>query len=160
NGQVIVRTYNHVRSVSSPLNLADDTVGSTFTFFGGLVPLDAGSDFAASPVGGFEILPNPLFTDSSLTTITNVQDYVARDVVLDFANTCRREAQIIIFNDDDVEFNEDIVVELIPIPGNPPVNPFADLCNVTILTDDQPAGALDREWNPDNILFTSPSYNQ
>jgi uncharacterized delta-60 repeat protein/uncharacterized repeat protein (TIGR01451 family) len=163
NGRVIVRTYNHVRGAglgginNFPFG---NLLGSSLTLVG-YPTVDAGSDFAIAPVGGSEVLANPVYTDPTLVTITNLGDYVVRDVVLDFANTCRREAQIIIENDPAVEFNEDIIVQLIRIGGNPPVNPYASICNVTILYKDQPAGAVDREWNPDNVEGTpDQSFNQ
>lgn len=160
-GRVIVRTYNHVRGLglgginNFPFG---NIIGSTLSL-GSSLTLDAGSDFASSPVGGSEILANPVYTDPALSLITNLADYVVRDVVLDFG--LRNEANIIIENDPDVEFNEDIIVRLIRIAGNPPVNPYASICNVTILYKDQPAGALDREWNPDNVENTPDrSFNQ
>jgi uncharacterized delta-60 repeat protein/uncharacterized repeat protein (TIGR01451 family) len=152
------------KNVTLTVLLTDGGPGSVNVVFPNHVSgfiLTAGSDYAASPGGGAEVLPNPVFRDTSLNIITNVLDYQARDFVLTFgANDCRLNVTLVITNDSDVEFNEDAIVLLFPIPGNPPVNPFGQICNVTILADDQPAGALDREWNPDNLEFTSPPFNQ
>ena len=163
-GSVIVRTYNHVRGLgfwginNFPFG---NLLGSSLSL-GGLSTVDAGSDYAIAPVGGAEILANPFFTDPTLSTITNLSDYVAQDVVLAFGQgVCRREVEIAIENDAAVEFNEDIIVQLIQIPGNLPVNPYGEIANVTILYKDQPAGAVDREWNPDNVEETPDrSYNR
>src|SRR5262249_42046968 len=46
-------------------------------------------------------------------------------------------------------------------PGNPPPNPESHISTVTVLYDDQPAGAADREGNPDDVKFTpDQAYNQ
>lgn len=158
-GQVLARTYNHVRGLSAG--------GENNYPFGNLVgatlsgpTVDAGSDYAVAPVAGDVVFANPIYLDQSQTTITNFADFVARGVVVDFGSSaCRREFNVIINNDAEMEFAEDIIIQLIGLPGNPPPHPFADICNVTILPDEQPAGALDREWNPDNVESTEPSYN-
>ena len=163
-GSVLVTTFNHVRGLglwginNFPFG---NLVGSSLSL-GGSSTLDAGSDFAFDPVGGSEILANPIFTDPTLSTITNLSDYVSRSFVLAFGDgQCRREFTIAIENDPAVEFNEDIIVLLTPLGGNPPVNPYAAICNVSILYKDQPAGAVDREWNPDNVEGTPDrSYNR
>jgi uncharacterized delta-60 repeat protein/uncharacterized repeat protein (TIGR01451 family) len=161
--QVIVRTYHHVRGSGAwginnfPFGILP---GNSTLTLGALNTVDAGSDFASSPLGGFEVLANPVFRDPTLPVITNLADYVERDVVLGFNNSCREEANIIIENDPSVEFNEDILVRLIRVVGQPPVNPYASIGNLTILYKDQPAGAVDREWNPDNVQSTPDrSYN-
>ena len=66
-----------------------------------------------------------------------------------------------ILDDSLVEFNEDIMLELW-YPGGPGwlvPNPQALDCNVTILFDEQPPGALDRTWDPANVTFTTPPNN-
>ena len=158
---VRVTTFNHVRGLglwginNFPFG---NLVGSSLSL-GGSYTVDAGSDFASDPVGGSEILANPIYTDPALSTITNLSDYVARSFVLTMG--CRSEFTIAIENDSAVEFNEDIIVFLTAIGGNPPVNPYAAICNVSILYKDQPAGAVDREWNPDNVEGTPDrSYNR
>ena len=136
NGRVLVRTYHHVRGAglgglnNFPFGILP---GNSTLTLGGVPTVDAGSDFASAPLGGAEVLANPVFTDPTLSTITNLADYVVRDIILDFANTCRREVEIVIENDPSVEFNEDIIVRLIPLGGNPPVNGLASICNVTVL---------------------------
>jgi len=56
-------------------------------------------------------------------------------------------------NDSIVEFNED--VEIVLITGNA----TADVCVLTVLCDDQPAGANDRNYNPDFDDVTAPPQN-
>ena len=72
-------------------------------------------------------------------------------------------------NDDAlVEFNEDIVCYLWNAKGEKTinnvkypvaVNQYANWANVTILFDDQPPGAADREWNPEQVTYTTPPFN-
>jgi len=64
------------------------------------------------------------------------------------------EVEIPIYDDSLVEFNEDFVLRLDPIPGQPPVHPLARFASATIVLNDQPPGALDRDWNPDGVAFT------
>jgi uncharacterized repeat protein (TIGR01451 family)/uncharacterized delta-60 repeat protein len=74
---------------------------------------------------------------------------------------------ITISNDARVEFNEDLLVQLY-FNGTSPLDPpaetdrtlgFIQNCVLTILFDDQPAGAVDRDHNPDNNANTDPPYN-
>jgi uncharacterized repeat protein (TIGR01451 family)/uncharacterized delta-60 repeat protein len=60
-----------------------------------------------------------------------------------------------LIDDNVVEFNEDIAMRLTRIAGNPPVNPNAAFATATILDDEEPSGAADRMWNPDNVFFTT-----
>jgi uncharacterized delta-60 repeat protein len=95
-----------------------------------------------------------------------------------------KSIDIPIINDDEVEFNEDFEVELFDPQPNSGEN-FAYLgpiwrATVTIMSDDQfgyifndgtdlswlgyyggeqPAGAVDRTWNPDFFQHTDPPYN-
>ncbi len=126
--------------------------------------LKAGSDFAEAPEpGGFVGIqgwPNPLFTDPNTPPITNYSDYLGTNTILTFGNNqCRQNVTLWITNNSEVEFNEDIMLELVQIIGEPPVNLFADIASLTILYNDQPAGALDREWNPWNIPGSDPPLN-
>ncbi|MBI5387363.1 MAG: trypsin-like serine protease [Verrucomicrobia bacterium] len=128
--------------------------------------LQAGSDYAQAPPGnpwftGEYIWPNSTYTPfDTLTTITNLADYMPTNFTLGFGqNQCRANFTIYVTNDTEVEFNEDIIMEIRQLGGQPPVNPYASIANVTILHDDQSAGALDREWNPDDIAETVPQFN-
>ena len=49
-------------------------------------------------------------------------------------------------------------MRLDPVPNQPPVGPIRET-RVTILDNDQPAGALDRRWNSDNVASTTPRFN-
>ncbi len=131
------------------------------------VTLNAGSDQAeafelqnpAVPFSQNQVWPNSIFTDPALTTITNYSDYLPTRVNASFGQgQCRTTVTVVITNDNTVEFNEDFLISLIP-PASPNfvgLNPFT---TVTILYDDPPAGALDREWNPDNASHTFPAFN-
>jgi len=126
--------------------------------------LQAGSDFAEAPFPyvfqGIEVFPQPNFTDPALTTITNVSDYFATNVVLTFAqDECRKNVTLILTNDPTVEFNEDIILILTRVPNNRGVNSFGSIASVTIVQNDQPAGALDREWNVYGIPASDPPNN-
>jgi uncharacterized delta-60 repeat protein len=130
--------------------------------------LKAGSDFAEAPqnpVSGTltqpRVWPNPQFTDPALTTITNFADYLGTNFLISFGDECRRNITLVITNDPTVEFNEDIEL-LLRLPGGSTrfLNPFGAQASVTIMFDDQPAGAVDREWNPYNIAASDPPFNR
>ena len=62
-----------------------------------------------------------------------------------------------ILDDSLVEFNEDII--LVIESSDLPIHPFARVANVTILHDEDAPGALDREWNRDGVVGTTPPFN-
>ena len=125
----------------------------------------AGSDTAeclpdgGDPFGGTRVYGNPAFTDPSLSTITNYSDYEGQSLEISWAgDECRKTVTLLVTNDPTVEFNEDIICLLLGIRGEDYFpHLLADQCNVTILYHDQPAGALDREWNPDNVSRVAPN---
>jgi uncharacterized delta-60 repeat protein/uncharacterized repeat protein (TIGR01451 family) len=129
-------------------------------------PLLAGSDYAdgSTNLGGVFSYQNPVYTDGS-PDVLNPTDFLVFSQEVSFPNTgnppgFRQRVRIPINDDDMVEFNEDIRFRLVPIPGEPiPVNRTADHATLTVLFDDQPAGALDRDWNPDFVSSTSPPFN-
>jgi uncharacterized delta-60 repeat protein len=119
--------------------------------------LNAGSDHFINPTNDFQVWPNPFYTDTSLTVITNGADItnIVDRYILSFGdNQCRLNFRLWITNDSEVEFNEDLFVNLVQLGGEPQVNFIAGFALVTILQDDQAAGALDREWNADNVPDT------
>lgn len=120
--------------------------------------LQAGSDYTDQST---RLLPNTPYTDGSLD-ITNTPDYVSPlDVNVTIpAFSGRVTVTLVITNDATVEFNEDILIEILAIPG---VTQEAigqnSTANVTILYDEQAAGQADREWNPEGISSTQPPFN-
>jgi uncharacterized delta-60 repeat protein/uncharacterized repeat protein (TIGR01451 family) len=69
-----------------------------------------------------------------------------------------------ITNDALVEFNEDLLVQLyFPVTTEPPITERSlgnlNTCVLTIMFDDQPAGAVDRTHNPDFDNTTIPPQN-
>lgn len=123
---------------------------------GAYAPLP-GSDYA-DPTGS--AYPVPPFTDGT-TGLPNPPDFSPTNrMLVTFAlNEGRRSVSIPILNDGIPEFNEDILIFL-DRPGiaDPPIGANRS-ARVTILYDDQPAGALDREWNPDGVSTTTPRLN-
>jgi uncharacterized delta-60 repeat protein len=90
-------------------------------------------------------------------------DFTAQTVTLTFpnANTLRRTAIITILDDSLVEFNEDIGIDLRNPVGQVNnqrvgINPYAFSGVVTILYNNTPPGAVDREWNPPDVPYTVP----
>lgn len=89
-----------------------------------------------------------------------------------------KSVRLPLLQDTEVEFNEDIAVELYKLAGETDgfvnygsflstifTNNFiftggAALANFTILFDDQAPGAADRDFNPDNNALTDPPFNQ
>ena len=123
------------------------------------LPLEAGSDYADEAPHTY---PNTLRTDGS-DPIFNGQDFTSQppgnSFDLTFAsNETVRFVYITCTNDSVVEFNEDIHVLLEPLSQQPGIGPNP-MATVTILFDDQPAGAADREWNPENVSYSTPPFN-
>ncbi len=110
--------------------------------------LQAGSEYATPDKPSRKYGPNADFTSVSGT--------------LDFGATEFDKWIDIPINDDTrVEFNEDLLVQLY-FPDPPPTDKWLGnvrTCVLTILFDDQPAGALDRDHNKDSNSDTSPPYN-
>ncbi len=126
----------------------------TLNLFGFLQ--QAGSDYAM----GFErTYPDTPHTDGGVNT-PEPQDFEPQNEVVGPFPDGRNRSYITITNDSAPEFNEDIYVEIIPVPSNPGVNPLASDAVVTILYDDQPAGIADREWNPWFVTYTTPPLNR
>ncbi|HON09196.1 MAG TPA: Calx-beta domain-containing protein, partial [Verrucomicrobiota bacterium] len=100
-------------------------------------PLSAGSDYAR---------PGADYTDMS------------QRVYFNNPNTTYMDITIPILDDSLVEFNEDIPVYMYR-SNNRGINPYADYTTVTILYDEQPPGAEDREWNRDRVPQTTPPFN-
>ncbi|MGN6385804.1 MAG: Calx-beta domain-containing protein, partial [Verrucomicrobiota bacterium] len=132
-------------------------------------PLEPGSDYASPDTEEF-----------------HTADYIPVTGTLSWApgDPAYKSIDIPIINDDEVEFNEDFEVELFdPQPSDG--DDRATLghvwrATVTIMSDDQfgyifndgtdlswqgyyggeqPAGAVDRTWNPDYFQHTDPPYN-
>ncbi|MDB6033881.1 MAG: hypothetical protein JWM16_4219 [Verrucomicrobiales bacterium] len=119
-------------------------------------PTEAGSDYADAAT---TVYPNTLITDGAPALI-NAADYTPTSVVVTFPPAVTRQRVFIpVLNDSDVEFNEDILVEL-RNPSPPWHLGINSSARVTILNDDQPAGAVDREWNPEQVPSTTPAYNE
>jgi uncharacterized delta-60 repeat protein/uncharacterized repeat protein (TIGR01451 family) len=86
-------------------------------------------------------------------------DYTDMSQIVSFGPTeTRKTITIPILDDTLVEFNEDIPIILYRSNGRP-INPRARYTRVTILYDEQPPGAADREWNPDRVPYTTPPFN-
>jgi uncharacterized delta-60 repeat protein/uncharacterized repeat protein (TIGR01451 family) len=120
--------------------------------------LQAGSDYA-SPTNVGNITPANTYV-STLPDYTNVVgtlNWGPGDGTDQFID-------IPIVDDQGVEFNEDFLVQLYFNGGATPqltdkALGFVQNCVVTILFDDQPAGAVDRTYNPDGDPATDPPYN-
>ncbi len=152
SGTIHLVAYQHVRGAGwgGINNFPFGVVGSTLTLLDRHV-LDAGSDFASSPINGAEVVSNPRFTDATFGplgtfAITNLADYVPIDQrTISFgAGVCRRETTITIFNDPAVEFNEDIILRLIRIGNDLPLSPYANIANATLSEHEEEEFATSR----------------
>lgn len=113
-----------------------------------------GSDYASEVALAYT---EPTYTDGTVG-VPSAQDFTASVTTLTFAQGVRRQLiNIPILDDGEVEFNEDIYVYLQGVPNQPPISGLP--ARVTILADEQPAGALDREWNADNVRTSTPRFN-
>ncbi|HEY0548068.1 MAG TPA: Calx-beta domain-containing protein, partial [Verrucomicrobiae bacterium] len=117
-------------------------------------PLLPGSDYI-DPLG--ITFDNTVYTDST-PLVLNQEDVRTTTFTASFGANQRRDSiRIPIANDGVTEFNEDIYLE---ITGTSPgglagINRFA---TVTICYNNQPAGAADREWNPEGVVYTNPRF--
>jgi uncharacterized repeat protein (TIGR01451 family)/uncharacterized delta-60 repeat protein len=117
------------------------------------VNLQPGSEYA-TPTNTWNFSPSPVDFESVSGTLNFGSGIGA--VALD----------IPIFDETNlVEFNEDIQLQLY-FSGSGSVDPntkslgYTRNCNLTVLFDEQPAGAVDRDHNPDKNAGTQPPYNQ
>ena len=137
--------------------------------FGAEIPLQAGSDYA-TPENPFYYSQQWDGRDPANGASREYGRFHAdyRDFNLEAQMTRQdKTISIVISNDTRVEFNEDLLVQLYfngSDPQNPPARPiarsgFIQNCALTILFDDQPAGAVNRNHNPDSNANTDPAYN-
>ena len=87
-------------------------------------------------------------------------DYAIQTSSLSWASgdMSAQEIQIPILNDTLPEFNEDFLIQLFALPTDGVLG-YVSQATVTILDEDQPAGAIDRNHLQDNSLSTSPPLN-
>ena len=142
---------------NNPLGPYDDS-NNTFRNLPGFedweIPLQAGSDYAGitnrSPFGTFS-------DNVHLTPVTGTLNWGANDATPKFI-------EIPVNDDNVVQFNEDVLVQLYfqQQPSTPATDRslgYVRTCNLTILFDDQPAGAVDLTYNPNDDPNTFPPYN-
>lgn len=162
--------YDHTAADTPNANNLFRRVGPSHNVpFGAEIPLQAGSDYATpenpnyfSQQWGFQdVLGNWSPGEGDFTPITGTLTWGANDGQ-------DKIISVVISNDTRVEFNEDLLLQLYfngSTPDNPPAETdrtlgFIQNCVLTILFDDQPAGAVDRNHNPDFNANTDPAYNQ
>lgn len=119
-------------TINSAPRIANNDILNTF-------PLQAASDYA-TPGEDFVHVSGQLSWDRN--------DYAPKPI------------DIVINDDEDVEFNEDLLIQLhTPDPNSDTQTTdlsAVDTATLTILFDDLPAGSLDPAHNPDNNSLTSP----
>jgi uncharacterized delta-60 repeat protein/uncharacterized repeat protein (TIGR01451 family) len=119
--------------------------------------LQPGSDYADYDTRTF---PDTAYTDGTAPIVNTADiDFVEQTITFPprGPGSTRQRVTFTITNDSMVEFNEDVRIELRNIPdGFSAINAEA---TATILFDDQPAGAVDREWNPPDVARTQPPFN-
>jgi uncharacterized repeat protein (TIGR01451 family)/uncharacterized delta-60 repeat protein len=162
--------YDHNGARTDNANNQFRRVGpSHFVPFGAEIPLQAGSDYAV-PATPFYYSQQWDGIDPATGVAANMPDFIPITGTLTWPafDGQDKTIEITISNDTRVEFNEDMLVQLYfngSDPANPPAETdrtlgFIQNCNLTILFDDQPAGAVDRNHNPDFNANTDPAYNQ
>ena len=119
------------------------------------IPLQAASDYA----GVVTRTPTGTYSDNiHFTTVSGTLNWGANDGL-------PKLIEIPITDDNVVQFNEDLLLQLrLPGPKYPNAGSerslgYVQTCNLTILFDDQPAGAVDNSYNPENDANTHPAYN-
>ena len=128
-----------------------NTGNGIWIFYGGVGPVSVGLAWSWAS-------PPPLDAGSDYARVgVDVADF---SQIVNFPqNSSGVYVPFTFLDDSQVEFNEDFFPYIYQLNSQPPVNPLAYFCNYTILFDEQPAGAADREWNPDNVISTSPPAN-
>lgn len=167
--------YDHNTADTANANNIFRRVGPSHNVpFGAEIPLQAGSDYATppdpfyfspqwgvtNPITGLVSPGEPDFFATPAIPLTGTLTWGAND-------PNDKIISITISNDTRVEFNEDLLVQLYfnsSPPNNLPAQTDRALgniqtCVLTILFDDQPAGAVDRNYNPDNNSNTDPPFN-
>ena len=115
--------------------------------------LQAGSDYASPAAPGSRYSANQDFTPVTGTLTWGANDFSPRTI------------DVPIINDNLPEFNEDLLLQLYnpqPVPATGPrtLIGYVRTATLTILFNDQPAGAMNRGWNVDGSLSTDPVNNQ
>jgi uncharacterized repeat protein (TIGR01451 family)/uncharacterized delta-60 repeat protein len=144
----------------------DGTAGATINYLVDELPVyhfhqnqnnrfnnEPASDYATP--GGQPIFPDPAPGSSQpadFTPVTGSITWGPTENVIKFID-------IPITQDDLVEFNEDFMVA-IWVPPTTAVLGQLTTAIVTILFDDQPAGAVDRDHNPSGSANTDPPFNE
>jgi uncharacterized repeat protein (TIGR01451 family)/uncharacterized delta-60 repeat protein len=167
--------YDHNNGETDNANNLFRRVGpSHIAPYGAEIPLQAGSDYATPP-DPFYFSPQWGVTNPTTGTVSPGEPDFFGTPAIPLTGTLTWPANdptdktisITISNDTRVEFNEDLLVQLY-FNGSPPANLPAQTdralgniqtCVVTILFDDQPAGAVDRNYNPDGNSDTDPPFN-
>jgi uncharacterized delta-60 repeat protein len=128
-------------SVGYTADLRPDGQADAYNTF----PLQPGSDYATptNSVPGSRQIPH-------FPQVNGTVSWGANDSAL-------KEVDITVNYDPAVQFNEDLVVQLTSPSGC--VVGEMGICTLTILFNDQPAGAVDRNHNPNNVAFTNPPLN-
>jgi uncharacterized repeat protein (TIGR01451 family)/uncharacterized delta-60 repeat protein len=139
-----------VRSGTNFINTSGSVSVATDAFFTGVeqngFPLQPGSDYATPPAPLIVPSDQPVDCAGGIVTV----NFVAGQTVA--------YVQIPIATNSLVQFNEDLFLSLFNPSGG-----FLGQINtatLTILYDNEPAGAVDRTWNVDNIATTTPPFNQ
>ncbi len=143
--------------------------------FSGQYYLQPGSDYADGFLANFDDTPytdgspdlvnqidyGPITPDSgSVSTVSfrgSPNGIVVR-VPFPTDTTFRRRVRVPIRVDSVVEFNEDIGIFIVDWSPNS-VSSGNRFASATILYNDVPSGAADREWNQEGVLFTNPRFN-
>jgi uncharacterized repeat protein (TIGR01451 family)/uncharacterized delta-60 repeat protein len=135
-------TNNTGFSVDYTADLRPDFTPNAYNTF----PLQAGSDYATPPgsIPGSRENPHYNLANGTLT-------WAAND------NATYKSFDITINYDPAVQFNEDIILQLLNPQGC--VIGQVGTSSLVILFNDQPAGAVDRNHNPDGNSGTVPPYN-
>ncbi len=155
-----------VRYVISPRRIVVDNRGGDFE--GNTFALEPGSEYATpfvdyEPSGSDQwsgtVITNNLgpgagkanWTDSDTEAVINWGDLEVTDKYI----------LVPLIDDGQAEFNEDMEVVLWQRAGDQGfINDLAGVCTIKIRDNDQPAGASDVTFDPDNDPLTTPPYNQ
>ncbi len=145
------RTNEHARTIFLPRDSGDQNT----ILIRSHGPANAAYFFEtfAPSAGNVAYMMNRGYIQGSSELAQPGLDYVPVSQAFNYGPSGTALHAITIIDDDDVEFNEDIIVRLRPSAINPSLAGSDDVATITIEMDDPPAGANDLEFNAD------PPYN-
>lgn len=150
----------HVHYAVNPRRIEVDAGGDHEGNLFGLFP---GSEYS-TPFIDYEPPGSPVWrqtmADERLAGRPQTQNDEAPQILWGDGEVTDRFLTIPLIDDEEAEFNEDLQVVLYKHDAETDgfVNPYSRVCTITVVDNDQPAGASEVDFNPDVNPLTDPPY--